>query len=254
MLACSSRARAREEAECLERHMGGANPAAAAPDGGDCHMDGLKPARADWRHQLHEAARDRIVTPVLPSQGNDLAHSPAITLVSQQQTQQLNASTSVQASSLPRPGQSSTDVSQTSVLQNMSGQSTIPHMHPMASQSATQSGIRQLMGQQPDLHQNHLLCQHNSAVEMQQQQRLSLQSNNLLNGHQTQQMLDQQSRSKGNSILSDKEEFWLHMLEHSDTSSLLSAILGTQDKKGEAPMLEAVDFDEDVPHIHPNPV
>ncbi|KAL6622498.1 hypothetical protein ACP70R_032377 [Stipagrostis hirtigluma subsp. patula] len=76
------------------------------------------------------------------SQGNNPAHSSAVTLMSQQQTWQLNTS-SVQASSLPSLDQSSSGVSQTSVWQSMSGQSTIPQIQLMAIQSDTHIGIQQ---------------------------------------------------------------------------------------------------------------
>ncbi|XP_052164817.1 mediator of RNA polymerase II transcription subunit 15a [Oryza glaberrima] len=73
-------------------------------------------------------------------------------------------------------------------------------MHPQPSlqqaQPTQQPNIplqHQLMGQQQNLQQNQLIGQQNGAVDMPQQQRLPVQSNNLLNMQQTQQMLNQQS-------------------------------------------------------------
>ncbi|KAL5230512.1 hypothetical protein ABZP36_029288 [Zizania latifolia] len=75
-----------------------------------------------------------------------------------------------------------------------------PSMHQQPSlqqaQPSQQPNIplqQQLMGQQPNLQQNQLIGQQNRAVEMPQQQRLPVQTNNILNMQQTQQILNQQS-------------------------------------------------------------
>ncbi|KAF0894865.1 hypothetical protein E2562_004873, partial [Oryza meyeriana var. granulata] len=73
-------------------------------------------------------------------------------------------------------------------------------MHPQSSlqqaQPTQQPNIplqQQLMGQQQNLQQNQLIGQQNGAVDMPHQQRLPVQSNNLSNMQQTQQILNQQS-------------------------------------------------------------
>ena len=72
--------------------------------------------------------------------------------MSQQQTRQPKTSTYVQDSYLPSLGQSLTVVGQGFTPQNMSGQSIIPHMQLMDTQSAIQSGTQENLlniGQQP---------------------------------------------------------------------------------------------------------
>lgn len=72
--------------------------------------------------------------------------------MSQQETRQPKTSTSVQDSYLPSLGQNLTGGGQAFTLQNISGQSTIPHMQLMDTRSAIQSGTQQNplnIGQQP---------------------------------------------------------------------------------------------------------
>ncbi|XBI86784.1 hypothetical protein VPH35_094677 [Triticum aestivum] len=73
-----------------------------------------------------------------------------------------------------------------------------PSIHQQPSLQSQQPNIplqqlqQQLMGHQPNSQQDQLIGPHNGAVEMQEQQRLPVQSNNLLNVQQAQQMLNQQ--------------------------------------------------------------
>lgn len=155
--------------------------------------------------------------------------------MSQQEILQGNNSASVQVASAPSSGQNSSNISQTSALQDISRQFSLPQMQLMVTHSGTQSGIQQnpfnivqqpilplcqqppqcvegqqqnlqpsmhqqlylqqtlltqhpsihlqqqqerSTGAQTNLHQNQLIFQANSLVEMQQQQRLPVQSNN----------------------------------------------------------------------------
>ena len=126
--------------------------------------------------------------------------------MSQQQSQQPDHSTLVQASSLSSDDQSSTDDSQTSALHNTSGQSTTGQMHRMAIQSTTQSGIRHILlntVQQPvnyqQQHPEPSMNQQFSVQQIEQTQQFlpqpatgelsnlhPNQPNNLLNQHETQ--------------------------------------------------------------------
>jgi len=132
--------------------------------------------------------------------------------MSQQQSQQPDHSTLVQASSLSSDDQSSTDDSQTSALHNTSGQSTTGQMHRMAIQSTTQSGIRHILlntVQQPVNHQQQhpepSMNQQFSVQQIEQTQQFlpqpatgelsnlhPNQTNNLLNQHETQDCMQPQ--------------------------------------------------------------
>ncbi|VAH96369.1 unnamed protein product [Triticum turgidum subsp. durum] len=123
--------------------------------------------------------------PALPPQGGNQAQTSAIPLMSEQQSQQnqLNPVQQSVQSLLQQP-------QQTVGRQQRQAHPSIHQQPSLQSQQLNillqqQQQQQQLMGHQPNLQQN-------GAVEMQEQQRLPVQSNNLLNVQQTQQMLNQQ--------------------------------------------------------------
>ncbi|KAM3215239.1 hypothetical protein ACQJBY_067302 [Aegilops geniculata] len=109
---------------------------------------------------------------------------------------QQNQLNSVQQSvpSLLQQPQQSVGRQQQQAQPSMHQQPSLQRQQPNIPLQQQQQQQQQLMGQQPNLERNQLIGQQNSAVEMQQQQRLPAHSNNLLNVQQTQQqMLNQQS-------------------------------------------------------------
>ncbi|KAE8814346.1 mediator of RNA polymerase II transcription subunit 15a [Hordeum vulgare] len=101
--------------------------------------------------------------------------------------QQMLMKQKLQQNSLMQPQQSvgrQQQQAQSSMHQQPSLQNQQPNI-PLQQQ-------QQLMGQQPNLQQNQLIGQQSGAMDMQQQQRLPVQSSNLLNVQQSQQMLNQQ--------------------------------------------------------------
>ncbi|RLN04345.1 hypothetical protein C2845_PM13G26340 [Panicum miliaceum] len=124
--------------------------------------------------------------PGLPPQGSNPAQSSAIPLMSQQQTRQPNASTSVQGS-LPSLGQSLPGVSQTSTLQNMSGmpQNTMNNGLAQGTPQDMYAAQRQMAGrqqQQQQQAQNQLIYQQQKMLMNQK-----LQQNSLMQPHMQQQ-------------------------------------------------------------------
>ncbi|KAL6846992.1 hypothetical protein ACP4OV_022845 [Aristida adscensionis] len=198
--------------------------------------------RVEKQYQNH-----RHPAPSLPQQGNNPAHSSARTLISQQQTEQPDSSTLVQASSLSSDGQSSTGDSQTSALHNTSGQSTIGQMHPTAIQSATQSGIRhnpyntvqQPMNQQQQQQHPEPSTSQQFSVQQIERTQQSLQQpvsgelsnlhphqpNNLLNQHETQEFMSLQSQHQEYAAFHGEDNLW----EYAQLSPLRIESSGNED-------------------------
>ncbi|XP_066331188.1 mediator of RNA polymerase II transcription subunit 15a-like isoform X1 [Miscanthus floridulus] len=126
--------------------------------------------------------------PGLPPQGSNPAQSSAIPLMSQQQTRQPNASTSVQGS-LPSLGQNLSSVSQTSTLQNLSGmpQNTMNNGLAQGTPQDMYAAQRQMAGRQQQQQQQQQA--HNQLIYQQQKLLMNqkLQQNSLMQPHIQQQ-------------------------------------------------------------------
>ncbi|XP_008677625.1 mediator of RNA polymerase II transcription subunit 15a-like isoform X1 [Zea mays] len=124
--------------------------------------------------------------PGLPPQVSNPAQSSAIPLISQQQTRQSNASTSVQGS-LPSLGQNSSSVSQASTLHNMSvmPQNTMNNGLAQGTPQDMYAAQRQMAGRQQQQQQQQA---HNQLIYQQQKYlNQKLQQNSLMPSHIQQQ-------------------------------------------------------------------
>ena len=124
--------------------------------------------------------------------------------MSQQQTRQLNASTSVQGS-LPSLGQNLSSVSQTSTLQNLSGmpQNTMNNGLAQGTPQDMYAAQRQMAGRQQQQQQQQQQA-HNQLIYQQQKLLMNqkLQQNSLMQPHiQQQQTLLQSTRMQSSQQL-----------------------------------------------------